>query len=204
MKKLIIASNNEHKIKEIKEILGEFPLEVQSLKENDIFIDVEENGKSFEENSFKKAKEIAEYLHKRGEKEFIIMADDSGLEVEYLNGAPGVYSARYAGDHGNNRKNNEKLLRELEGVPYEQRKASFVCFIVLITSNGDVIKAEGRVDGYITESLQGREGFGYDPLFYVPEYKKTFAEMSSLEKNAISHRGRALEILKRELNNLFK
>lgn len=114
MKKLILASNNKKKIEEIKGILEDLNLEVKSLKDEGINIEVEEDGKTFKENSFKKANEIKEYLLKKGEKDFIVMADDSGLEVDYLNGEPGVYSARYAGEHGNDDKNNKKLLKVLE------------------------------------------------------------------------------------------
>lgn len=204
MKKFILASNNAHKIKEIKEILKDFDFEILSLKEAGIDIDVEEDGKTFEENSFKKADEIRKYLVSQGECDFIVMADDSGLEVEYLNGEPGIYSARYAGEHGNDAKNNEKLLNELKGIKEENRKANFICVIVAVTDKGEKIVAEGKSYGIILEELSGNEGFGYDPLFFVPEYKKTFAEMTSDEKNAISHRGRALEKLKSKLKDLLK
>lgn len=204
MKKFILASNNAHKVKEIKEILKDFDFEILSLKEAGIDIDVEEDGKTFEENSFKKADEIRKYLVSKGENNFIVMADDSGLEVDYLNGAPGIYSARYAGEHGNDAKNNEKILNELKGVKEEDRKANFVCVIVAVTDKGEKIVAEGKSYGVILEELSGNEGFGYDPLFFVPEYKKTFAEMNSDEKNAISHRGRALEKLKINLQEIIK
>ncbi|GIM30518.1 non-canonical purine NTP pyrophosphatase [Clostridium polyendosporum] len=203
MRKLIVASNNEHKIQEIKQILLDFPLEITSLKEAGIFIDVDEDRETFMENSYKKASEISNYLKNKGQQNFMVMADDSGLEVEYLNGEPGVYSARYAGEHGNSKKNNEKLLRNLQGIAFKDRKASFVCSVVLITSTGEEIKVEGKVNGYITEVLSGSEGFGYDPLFFVPEFDKTFAEMSAEEKNSISHRGKALDMLKKELNKIF-
>lgn len=204
MKKFILASNNAHKIKEIKEILKDFDFEILSLKEAGIDIDIEEDGKTFEENSFKKADEIRKYLVSKGENNFIVMADDSGLEVDYLNGEPGIYSARYAGEHGNDAKNNEKILNELKGVKEEDRKANFICVIVAVTDKGEKIVAEGKSYGVILEELSGNEGFGYDPLFFVPEYKKTFAEMTSDEKNAISHRGRALEKLKSNLQEILK
>lgn len=202
MKKFILASNNAHKIKEIKEILKKFDFEILSLKEAGINIDVEEDGKTFEENSFKKANEIREYLINKGEKNFIVMADDSGLEVDFLNGAPGIYSARFAGEHGNDLKNNEKLLEELKGVEDKERKANFICVIVAVTDKGEKIVAEGKSYGVILKVLCGTDGFGYDPLFYVPEFNKTFAEMSSEEKNSISHRGRALNKLKEKLIDL--
>ncbi|ELC8351620.1 XTP/dITP diphosphatase [Clostridium perfringens] len=204
MKKFILASNNAHKVKEIKEILKDFNLNILSLNEAGIDIDVEEDGKTFEENSFKKANEIRNYLLSKGESDFIVMADDSGLEVDYLNGAPGIYSARYAGEHGNDSKNNEKLLEELKNVKDDERKANFICVIVAVTDKGEKIVAEGKSYGVILEALSGNEGFGYDPLFLVPEYKKTFAEMTSDEKNAISHRGRALEKLKDNLKGILK
>lgn len=204
MKKIIVASNNEHKVKEIKEILKDLNVEIVSLKEAGIFIDVEEDGKTFEENAYKKAKEIGDYLLANGKSNFIVMADDSGIEVEYLNGEPGVYSARYAGEHGNSEKNNEKLLYNLDGVEKEKRGASFVCSIVLITDKLEEIKVEGRTYGEITESYSGSSGFGYDPIFFVKDFNKTFAQMTSDEKNSISHRGRALNNVRNELSKLLK
>lgn len=196
MKKLIIASNNEHKILEIKNILKDINIDIKSLKEENIFIDVEEDGKTFEENSEKKAQEIFKYLKKQGKDNFIIMADDSGLEVEYLKGAPGVYSARYSGVHGDDRKNNEKLLEELKGVPLEKRKAKFVCQISIIDCSGKYESIRGEAQGIILNKLNGIDGFGYDPLFYYEPLKKTFAELSMEEKNSVSHRGAALDKLK--------
>lgn len=194
MKKLIIASNNSHKIREIKAILAEFPFEIISLKESGIDIDVEEDGSTFMENAFKKATEIFKLRENA-----MVLSDDSGLMVESLGGAPGVYSARFAGEHGNDTKNNEKLLKLLEGKPYEERKASFVSAIVLIVNKENVIRVQGEVQGYIKESPSGNSGFGYDPIFYYPEYDMSFGEMSEESKNAISHRAKALEKLKQEL-----
>ncbi|GKX64890.1 XTP/dITP diphosphatase [Inconstantimicrobium mannanitabidum] len=199
MKSLIVASNNQHKIKEIKEILKDLNLQVISLKEAEINIDVEEDGKTFIENSRKKAIEIAEFLKNNNRDNFMVMADDSGLVVDCLDGAPGVYSARYAGEHGNDRKNNEKLIENMKGIPFEKRTARFECAIVLITDDFKEIVAEGRSEGYILKGLKGEDGFGYDPLFFVPQFNKTFAEMTSSEKNSISHRGRALDKLKERL-----
>ncbi|WP_066871665.1 XTP/dITP diphosphatase [Clostridium mediterraneense] len=203
MRKFIIASNNKNKVKEIKEILKDIDLEIVSLKDENINIEVEENGDTFEANSRKKASEIVEYLKSKGEKEFIVMSDDSGLEVDYLNGAPGVYSARYSGEDCNNQRNNEKLISELKGVPMEERTAKFVCVVTLISSEDKEIVVRGESEGIITEELSGDEGFGYDPLFYVPEYKKTFAQMSSEEKNLISHRGRALKQLREKIKEIL-
>lgn len=198
MKKLIVASNNDHKIKEIKEMLSQFPFEVLSLKEANINIDVEETGTTFMENADIKASEIFKIAH--GD---MVLADDSGLSVEALNGAPGVFSARFAGSHGDTKANNEKLLHLLEGISDENRKAKFVCAMVLIINEDEIVKVQGESEGIITAEFRGEEGFGYDPLFFVPEYKKTFAQMSSEEKNAISHRGRALDKLKSELEKLI-
>lgn len=201
MKKVILASNNQKKVSEIKEILK--GIEVKSLKDENIDIDVVEDGKTFEENSKKKATEIAEYLREKGEKEFVVMADDSGLSVDYLNGEPGIYSARYAGEHGNDSLNNKKLLEKLKGVPSEKRTASFVCFISIVNDRGEYIGIKGEVRGRILEELKGEEGFGYDPLFYYEPYDKTFAEMNGEEKNSISHRGRALDELKRRIDEVL-
>ena len=196
MKKLIIASNNKHKIEEIKSMLCGMPFEIRSLKEENIDIDVVEDGTTFEENSKKKATEIYSYLKKRGEDNFLVLADDSGLEVDSLNGAPGVYSARYAGEHGNDYKNNIKLLEEMKGFKGDDRKARFVCVISLVDENGETKVVRGEVDGYIIEELKTEGGFGYDPLFFYEGFNKTFGEASSEEKNAISHRGNALKKLK--------
>lgn len=198
MGKIIIASNNNHKIKEIKEILSQFPFEVLSLKEANIDIDVEETGSTFMDNAEIKASEI--YKIADGN---MVLADDSGLAVESLNGAPGVFSARFAGEHGNTKANNEKLLYLLDGAKEEQRKAKFICAMVLIINEDEIIKVQGEVDGIITAEFRGEEGFGYDPLFFVKKYNKTFAQMSNEEKNAISHRGRALDKLMSELKKII-
>lgn len=197
MKKLIIASNNAHKIKEIKDILKDFPIEVVSLREAGIDIDVEETGTTFMENSYIKASEIFKLRQ-----DCMVLSDDSGLMVEALDGAPGVYSARFAGEHGNDKKNNEKLLQLLEGKSMEERKAKFVSAIVLIAGSSEVIKVQGEIEGYIAFEPKGTREFGYDPLFYVPEYNMTFAEMSDEEKNKISHRARAMQKLKQQLESL--
>lgn len=201
MKKIILASNNKHKIGEIKDILKDLDFKIRSLEDENIDIDVEENGTTFEENAKKKATEIAKYLKARGEKEFIVMADDSGLSVDYLNGAPGIYSARYAGTHGDDVANNMKLLKELDSVPKSKRDAKFICSIALVDSNDRYISIKGEVEGIIMDQLTTTEGFGYDPLFYYEPFKKTFSELTMEEKNSISHRGVALEKLKKELIN---
>lgn len=203
MKKIILASNNAHKIEEIKKILEGLPFEIKSLKDENINIDIEEDGNTFEENAKKKASEIANFLKNRGEKEFIVMADDSGLEVDYLNGEPGIYSARYAGEHGNDKRNNEKLLKELKGVPKEKRGAQFVCQIVLVNENDKYLSIRGEVRGRILEELSGKEGFGYDPLFFYAPLNKTFGELSSEEKNSVSHRACALKELKNRIKEII-
>lgn len=203
MKKLILASNNKKKIKEMKEILKEIDIEVRSLEDERINIDVVEDGKTFEENAKKKAKEIYEYLLERKDSNFIVLADDSGLEVNYLNGEPGIYSARYAGEHGNDSKNNEKLLNKLKGVLKSNRGAKFICQLAMFTDKGEYFKVTGEVEGYIIEELHGDGGFGYDPLFFYEPLDKTFAELTSEAKNEISHRGKALKELKKVINKLI-
>lgn len=203
MKKIILASNNKKKIKEMKEILEDFKVEVKSLEDENIDIDVVEDGKTFEENAKKKAKEIYEFLLERGEKEFIVLADDSGIVVDYLGGEPGIYSARYAGEHGNDRKNNEKLLKKLNGIKKENRGAKFVCQLAMFTESGEYHSITGEVNGHIIEELHGEGGFGYDPLFFYDPLNKTFGELTSDEKNQISHRGVALRKLKNTIIQLI-
>ncbi|MDY3828969.1 MAG: XTP/dITP diphosphatase [Clostridium sp.] len=203
MKKIILASNNKHKIEEIQAILTDLDFEVKSLKDEGINIEVEEDGETFEENAKKKATEIAQYLIDRGDKEFIVLADDSGLQVDYLNGAPGVYSARYAGEHGNDRKNNEKLLHELKGIDMVHRSAKFVCQLALINDKGKYLAITGEVEGKILEELSGKEGFGYDSLFFYEPLNRTFGELSSEEKNRVSHRSNALGILKQRIGEML-
>ena len=201
--KIVLASNNEHKISEIKNILMDVDLEVKSLKDENIDINVIEDGTTFEENAKKKANEIANFLKARGEKDYIVMADDSGIEVDYLNGAPGIYSARYAGEHGNDAKNNEKLLHELEGIEEDRRGAKFICQLALINDSGKYLGIKGEVSGRIIEGLAGEGGFGYDPLFYYEPLNKTFGEISVEEKNEISHRAVALKELKQRIYEIL-
>ena len=189
--KLILASNNAHKLVEIRAILGSEFDEILSMKEAGIVHETVEDGSTFLENAEKKAREIMEISG------CCALADDSGLCVDALGGAPGIYSARYAGEHGDDKANNRKLLRELEGV--EDRRAHFACAMVLVRPDGSVVRAEGRMDGVIAYEEAGENGFGYDPLFYLPERGCTNAQLSPEEKNAISHRANALHALVKKL-----
>ncbi len=189
--KLIIASNNAHKLVEIKAILGGAFGEILSLREAGIEHETIEDGLSFAENAEKKAREIMEISG------CCALADDSGLCVDALGGAPGIYSARYAGVHGNDAANRKKLLEVLDGT--EQRAAHFACSIALVYPDGRIVRAEGRVEGVIARSEAGQNGFGYDPVFYLPEYGCTMAQLEPEEKNAISHRSRALHALLEQL-----
>ena len=190
---LLIASNNPNKIRELKEILGD-RFETFSLKEKGIISDPEETGATFEENSEIKARFA---LEKSG---IATLADDSGLAVEALNGEPGVFSARYSGEDATTEKNNTLLLKNMENIT--DRRAKFVCVITLLFPDGRKIQAKGECHGEILTSPRGTNGFGYDPLFYVPEYKKTFAELTAEEKNAISHRAVALRAFEERLKNI--
>ena len=190
---LLIASNNPNKIRELKEILGD-RFETFSLKEKGIISDPEETGETFEENSEIKARFA---LEKSG---IATLADDSGLAVEALNGEPGVFSARYSGEDATTEKNNALLLKNMENIT--DRRANFVCVITLLFPDGRKIQAKGECHGEILLSPRVTNGFGYDPLFYVPEYKKTFAELTAEEKNAISHRAVALRAFEERLKNI--
>lgn len=190
MGKMILASSNKHKMEEIKKILDKFDIELQSMAEAGLEgFEIIEDGETFEENSMKKAVTILEELG------IDTIADDSGLMVDKLDGRPGVYSARYSGENANADTNNEKLLMELDGVPLEERTAKFVCVISIAFKNGEKICVRGECPGKIGFEKKGNNGFGYDPLFIVDGYDKTFAEISGEEKNKISHRAKALEKL---------
>lgn len=198
MKKIIIASNNKNKIREIHQIFSQYPIKFFSMKETGINLDIVEDGNTFIENAYKKAKQVHDITGG------IVIADDSGLMVKGLNGAPGIYSARFCGEHGNDKKNNKKLLELLNNKDEGDRKAKFVCAIVLILDNNKVIKVTGEVHGIIAHNEIGQNNFGYDPLFYVPKYKMTFAEMPPDLKNSISHRANALRSLKEKIDKFIK
>lgn len=190
--KLIIASNNKHKIKEIKKILGEKFEQILSLRESGIDHETVEDGKTFLENARKKACEIAEISR------CAALADDSGICVDALGGAPGIFSARFSGEHGNDQANNDLLLEKLGNE--EDRGAHYTCAIVLAYPDGSTVEAEGYLYGEITSDPRGDGGFGYDPLFIPVGAKRTLAEYTEDEKNAISHRARALQELLDKLN----
>ncbi len=197
MKKIIFATGNAGKMKEIRNILSDLPVQVLSMKEVGIQTDIVEDGKTFAENAVIKARAIMQLT---GE---VVLADDSGLEIDYLNKEPGIYSARYMGEDTSYRIKNANLIQRLEGVPDEKRTARFVCAIAAAFPDGTVKTTEGTIEGRIGYEEKGENGFGYDPIFYVPEFGCTTAELSEEQKNKISHRGRALtemkEILKDKL-----
>lgn len=197
MKRVVLASNNPHKLEEMKAILDGFGYEVVSMAEAGLTdFEIVEDGETFEENSMIKARAVLEQL---GE---ITIADDSGLMVDCLDGEPGVYSARYAGEDVSYADNNKKLMGILDGVPFLERTAKFVSVITMLFPDQQQIVVRGEVQGNIALQESGDHGFGYDPLFYIPEMKKTFAELSADEKNAISHRAQALIKLKERLKEI--
>ena len=197
VKQILFATGNKDKLKEIRQILGE-GYRVLSLKEAGIRAHVVEDGTTFEENAIKKASEICRLSGQ------IVMADDSGLEIDALNKEPGVYSARYMGEDTDYHTKNNALIRRLDGVPDEQRTARFVCVIAAAFPDGRVLTAEGVMEGRIGYEEAGSNGFGYDPIFFLPEYGCTSAELSPEEKNRISHRGRALRAMKQSLEELHE
>ncbi len=189
METVIIASGNKGKLKEFQTLMEGLDVEVKSLKDFPEIGDIEENGQSFAENAYIKAKAVFDATG------CMAIADDSGLEVDALGGAPGIYSARYAGEEKDDEANNQKLLEALENIEDEKRGAQFHCAIVAIDKDGNRYDAEGIVRGRILRAARGDNGFGYDPLFYVEDYGKTTAELSMEEKNSISHRGQAVRTI---------
>ena len=193
MNRIIFATSNEGKMKEIRSIMKDCGYEIISLKEAGISVDVEENGTTFEENAMIKASTIAKLT---GD---MVLADDSGLEVDYMDKAPGIYSARFLGEHTDYVTKNSYILKKLDGVPKEQRTARFVCVIALAYADGECITKRATIEGYIGYEIRGENGFGYDPIFMVDEYNKTTAELTMEEKNQISHRAKALRAIKEAL-----
>ena len=191
--KIVFATGNQGKMKEIRMIMEELGMEILSMKEAGINIDIEENGTTFEENAFIKARSIAEELKKNGEKDAIVLADDSGLEVDAMDKAPGVQSARYMGEDTSYDIKNQHILDLLENVTGNERSARFVCSIAAVFPKGEETVVRETIEGRIADQISGENGFGYDPIFYVPEFGCTTAELTLEQKNKISHRGKALQ-----------
>ena len=194
--KIVLASNNKHKIKEFNSILSpllpECDIELLSLSDIGFTADIVEDGTTFEENAMIKASAVAS-------PEYISISDDSGIAVDYLGGAPGIFSARYAGRHGDDDANNAKLLKELEGVPYDERTGRYVCAIACVMPGGDKFTVTGYAEGHINYELVGNGGFGYDPLFIGEGSDLTWGQISAEEKDAISHRRKAIGLFAEEL-----
>lgn len=191
--KIVFATSNEGKMREIREILKSLGAEILSLKEAGVHVDIVEDGDSFEANALIKARAVWE---KTGG---IVLADDSGLEIDFLNGEPGIYSARYMGENTSYEIKNWNLIHRMDGVPEEKRTARFACVIAGVLPDGREITTRGTMEGHIAHEPAGAGGFGYDPILMLPEYGKTSAEISMEEKNAISHRGKALRAMKEQL-----
>jgi XTP/dITP diphosphohydrolase len=183
--KIILATQNQGKVRELQELLVNEGIEVLSLRDIPDWEDVEENGETFADNAALKARAAAKRTG------LIALADDSGLEVDELDGAPGIFSARYAGEPKDDERNNDQLLDRLETIPDDQRTARFRCALVVATPGGKEYHTEGTVEGQILRQRRGQAGFGYDPIFYLPEYARTMAELTLTEKNKLSHRARA-------------
>lgn len=193
--KIIFATKNRGKIKEINMIMRDTGYEVISMEDAGIDVEIVEDGKTFEENAVIKASKVSELA------DCIVMADDSGLEIDYLNKAPGIYSARFGGEDTPYDIKNRMIIDKLEGVEEKDRTARFVCSIAVVFPNGDILTNRETVEGYIINEERGANGFGYDPIFYVPEYGCTTAEMDNELKNKISHRGKALRSMKLKMEN---
>lgn len=190
MKKIIFATSNEGKMDEIRAIMDDIDAELLSLKDIGLNPDIDENGKTFEENAIIKAQAVCKISGQ------VVLADDSGLEVDYLNKAPGIYSARFLGEDTPYSIKNSYILDKIKDAKGEERSARFVCVIACAFPDGRVVTRTGTVEGYISDKICGENGFGYDPIFYVPEYQCTTAQMPAELKNKISHRGKALEAMK--------
>ncbi len=190
---IFMATNNKGKVKEIQALLGNEDLVFKMIKDFPRYEEVEETGSSFAENALLKARYGAKTSG------LLTLADDSGLEVDYLKGAPGIFSARFSGKDATDEKNNQKLLEELKGVAWKDRTARFVCVIALVTPDGFEVTKKGTVEGIILEEARGKNGFGYDPLFYIEAYQKTFGELPEEIKNRISHRANAVRLIEEEI-----
>jgi len=192
---LILATTNKNKVKEFQEVLKDFPVEIRSLADFGPLPEAIEDGATFEENAYKKALHTAKILG------FPAIADDSGLVVEALNGAPGVYSARYAGETATDAENVDKLLKDMKGI--KNRRAAFKCVLSIAVPSGPALTYEGSCEGILLEERRGNSGFGYDPIFYFEDLGKTFAECTMAEKNKVSHRGKALAEFKAEFTQVL-
>lgn len=201
MYKIIFATGNQGKMREIRAILQDTQMEILSMKEAGVFLNIEEDGTTFVENAIIKAKAVAQALAGKQEAgtDYVVLADDSGLEIDCLGGEPGVYSARYLGEETPFDIKSRDFLRRLVDVEDKERTARFVCAIAAVWPDGETVTTMGTIEGMIGHELKGDNGFGYDPIFYLPEYGRTAAELSDEEKNRISHRSRALEQMKPEL-----
>ena len=191
--RIVFATGNEGKMAEIRAILSDLGIPVLSMKEAGVTADIVEDGKTFQENADIKAEAIMKLT---GD---VVLADDSGLEIDYLNGEPGIYSARYMGEDTSYDKKNRNLIERLEGVPDEKRTARFVCAISAALPDGTLLHSRGTIEGIIGYESKGENGFGYDPIFFLPEYQCTTAELSPEKKNELSHRGKALRMMKEKL-----
>lgn len=188
-KTLLIATNNQNKLNEIKSLFKDLPFNVTSLKEQNIVFEVDETGTTFEENAILKATQYAKLAN------MLTLADDSGIEVDALDKRPGVYSARYSGENATDTSNMEKLLYEMKGVPQDKRQARYKVVFALADASGLITTAEGSMEGLVTNEPKGKHGFGYDPILFIPQFNKTAAQITLEQKNSISHRKQALEKL---------
>ena len=202
VKKIIFATGNQNKMREIREIMGNLPVEILSMKEAGIKADITEDGATFEENAAIKAKAVAELLPEQ-DRDTIVLADDSGLEIDALNGEPGIYSARYMGEDTSYHVKNAELIRRLEGVPEEKRTARFVCAVAAVLPDRTCLTVCGTIEGRIGYEERGSNGFGYDPIFMLPDRGCTTAELPPEEKNKISHRGKALRLMEEKLRGIL-
>ncbi len=193
-KRIVFATGNKDKMKEIRMIMEDLKLPILSMKEAGVEKEIIEDGTTFQENALIKAKAIAELLP-----DDIVMADDSGLEIDYLNKEPGIYSARYMGEHTSYDIKNNHILERLKGVPKEQRTARFVCAVAAVFPGGKSIAVNGTMEGRIADHIAGENGFGYDPIFWLDDYGCTSAEISPEEKNSLSHRGKALRAVRQQI-----
>ncbi len=197
-----MATGNKDKVKEIKEILSDMDALVVTMKDAGLSAEPEEDGATFLENAVIKAKAVAEKAAKSSDwKDAVVMADDSGLVIDALNGEPGIYSARYMGHDTSYREKNANLIERLDNVPEEERSARFVCAVAAVCPGGKILTAEAAMEGRIAYEEHGQGGFGYDPIFYLPEFDRTSAELSLEEKNSISHRGKALRMMREKLTD---